>query len=40
MIGIQENSRESIELQAVPRAEMEAAAANIRWNRLHLFRQC
>ena len=29
MIALQENSRESIELQAVPRAEMEAAAAKI-----------
>jgi hypothetical protein len=30
MLGLQENSRENIELQAVPRAEMEAAAAKIR----------
>jgi hypothetical protein len=29
-IALQENSRENIELQAVPRAEMEAAAAKIR----------
>jgi hypothetical protein len=30
MLGVQENSRESIELQAVPRAEIEVAAAKIR----------
>jgi hypothetical protein len=30
MLALQENSRESIELQAVPRAEIESATAKIR----------